>query len=73
MRLPARLSLLLVELVINSYILLVIDISPFYLGHGYNLSPFTPTEEEQLVEEPAKSPIQKGEAIVWCGFIEVVM
>ncbi|EAA62192.1 hypothetical protein AN5096.2 [Aspergillus nidulans FGSC A4] len=40
-------------------------VSPFYLSHGYNLSPFSPTEEvEQLAEEPAKSPIQKGEAIV---------
>ncbi|CBF80218.1 predicted protein [Aspergillus nidulans FGSC A4] len=40
-------------------------VSPFYLSHGYNLSLFSPTEEvEQLAEEPAKSPIQKGEAII---------
>ncbi|CBF82246.1 predicted protein [Aspergillus nidulans FGSC A4] len=40
-------------------------VSPFYLSHRYNLSLFSLTEEvEQLAEEPAKSPIQKGEAIV---------
>jgi transposase InsO family protein len=50
--------LLLAELAINSCISTATGVSPFYLSHGYNLSPFTPTEEvEQLAEEPAKSPI----------------
>jgi hypothetical protein len=57
--------LLLAELAINGCISTATGVSPFYLSHRYNLSPFTPTKEvEQLAEEPAKSPIQKGEAIV---------
>jgi hypothetical protein len=57
--------LLLAELVINSCILIVTGVSSFYLSYRYNLSLFTPTKEvEQLAEEPAKSPIQKGEAII---------
>ncbi|CBF76085.1 hypothetical protein AN3471.2 [Aspergillus nidulans FGSC A4] len=55
----------LAELAINGRTSTATGVSPFYLSHGYNLSPFSPTEEvEQLAEEPAKSPIQKGEAIV---------
>lgn len=55
----------LAELAINGRTSTTTGVSPFYLSHGYNLSPFSPTEEvEQLAEEPAKSPIQKGEAIV---------
>ena len=55
----------LAELAINGRTSTATGVSPFYLSHRYNLSLFSLTEEvEQLAEEPAKSPIQKGEAIV---------
>ena len=55
----------LAELTINSCTLTSTGVSPFFLSHGYHLSPFSPTEDQEtLAEEPAWSQIQKGEAIV---------
>ena len=53
------------ELVLNCRTAASTGTSPFFLSHGYNPSPFTLTEDPNaLAEEPARSPIQKGEAIV---------
>ena len=53
------------ELVLNCRTAASTGASPFFLSHGYNPSPFTLTENPSaLAEEPARSPIQKGEAIV---------
>ena len=55
----------LAELAINSRTPTSTGVSPFFLSHGYHLSPFSPTEDQEtLAEEPARSQIQKGEAIV---------
>ena len=55
----------LAKLAINSCTPTSTGISPFFLSHGYHLSPFSPTEDQEtLAEEPAQSQIQKGEAIV---------
>ena len=44
----------LAELAINSYTPTSTCVSPFFLSHGYHLSPFSPTEDQEtLAEEPA--------------------
>ena len=55
----------LAELTINNCTPTSTGVSPFFLSHGYHLSPFSPTEDQEtLTEEPAQSQIQKGEAII---------
>lgn len=53
------------ELAINGRMATSTGVSPFFLSHGYDLSPFASAENpDTLAEEPVRSPIQKGEAIV---------
>lgn len=41
------------------------SISLFFLSHGYDVSPFSPTKDQEiLTEEPTQSLIQKGEVII---------
>lgn len=55
----------LAELALNGRMSTSIGVSPFFLSHGYHLSPFSPTEDQDTLSEgPGRSPIQKGEAIV---------
>jgi hypothetical protein len=55
----------LAEFALNTRTSATTGTSPFFLSHGYHLTPFTPTEDiDELAEEPARSPIQKGEAIM---------
>lgn len=55
----------LAELALNSRTPTSTGVSPFFLSHGYDLTPFAPREDQDtLSEEPTRSPIQKGEAIV---------
>lgn len=55
----------LAELAINGRTSSSIGTSPFFLSHGFNLSPFEPTRPvEDLARGSPRSPIQQGEAIV---------
>lgn len=55
----------LAELALNGRMSTSTGVSPFFLSHGYHLSPFSPTEDQDTLSEgPGRSPIQKGEAIV---------
>lgn len=55
----------LAELAINGRTNSSTGTSPFFLSHGYNLSPFEPSRPIQdLAQGSPRSPIQKGEAIV---------
>lgn len=55
----------LAELALNGRTSAATGVSPFFLGHGYHLSPLSPTEDQDTLSEgPGRSPIQKGEAIV---------
>ena len=55
----------LAEFALNTRTSTTTGTSPFFLSHGFHPTPFAPTEDlDSLADEPAKSPIQKGEAIV---------
>ena len=46
----------LAELIINSHTPTSTGVSLFFLSHGYHLSPFSPTEDQEtLAEEPVQS------------------
>ena len=54
------------ELAINEHPATSTGMSSFFLSHGYDLSSFSTSEDSSTLSgEPAWSPIQKGEAIVW--------
>lgn len=56
------------ELALNGRVSAATGVSPFFLTHGYNLSPFDPPIEEPRINStittPEPSPIQKAETIV---------
>jgi transposase InsO family protein len=52
------------ELALNGRVSAATGLSPFFLSHGYNLSPFQPHEDLDDLSETPRSPIQKAEAIV---------
>ena len=58
--------LLLAELVLNIYITATTETSLFFLSYSFYLTSFVLIEDlNTLVDESVKSPIQKGEAIIW--------
>jgi transposase InsO family protein len=52
------------ELALNGRVSSSTGMSPFFLGHGYNLSPFQPQEDTNELSDSPRSPAQAGEAIV---------
>jgi hypothetical protein len=52
------------ELALNGRVSAATGLSPFFLSHGYNLSPFQLQEDLEDLSETPRSPIQKAEAIV---------
>lgn len=52
------------ELAMNGRVATATGVSPFFLSHGFDLSPFEPRETQDEGAREPRSPIQKGEAIV---------